>query len=87
MKAVQPGHASISALVKIAGLRWPIESTFQDAKGHFGLDEHQMTKWISIRRWIILCLLAAAAVAIAHLTAREVQCHVVRRPPAKALLM
>jgi SRSO17 transposase len=66
----QPERANISVLVKIAGLRWPIETTFQDAKGHFGLDEHQMTKWVSIRRWITLCLLAAAAVAIAHLIAR-----------------
>jgi SRSO17 transposase len=69
-----PVRANISALVKIAGLRWPIETTFQDAKGHFGLDEHQMTTWVSIRRWITLCLLAAAAVAIAHLIARASGC-------------
>jgi SRSO17 transposase len=66
----QPDRANISLLVKIAGLRWPIETTFQDAKGHFGLDEHQMTKWTSIRRWITLCLLAAAAITIAHLLTR-----------------
>jgi SRSO17 transposase len=60
------GETNLARLIRIAGLRWPIETTFQDAKGCFGLDEHQMRKWTSIHRWITLALLAATATAIAH---------------------
>ncbi|SDD59903.1 Transposase DDE domain-containing protein [Glycomyces harbinensis] len=58
--------AGLARLIRIAGLRGPIETTFQDAKGCFGLDEHQMRTWISVRRWITLALVAACATAIAH---------------------
>ncbi|MCH7232875.1 IS701 family transposase [Glycomyces sp. L485] len=68
----QPVEAvNLGRLIRIAGLRWPVETCFQDAKGHFGLDEHQMRTWTSVRRWITLCLLAAAAIAIAHHLARS----------------
>jgi len=60
------GGTDLPRLIRIAGLRWPIETTFQDTKGRFGLDQHQMRTWISVRRWITLALLAAAANAIAH---------------------
>lgn len=62
--------AGLARLIRVAGLRWPIETTFQDAKGCFGLDEHQMRTWVSVRRWITLALLAACATAIAHQIAR-----------------
>jgi hypothetical protein len=42
----------------------------QDAKDCFGLDGHQIREWTSVRRWIILALLAACATAIAHHRAR-----------------
>src|SRR5690606_29868925 len=60
----------LARLIRIAGLRWPIETTFQDAEDCFGLDQYQMRKWISVRRWISLSLLAACANAIAHRRAR-----------------
>jgi SRSO17 transposase len=56
----------LARLIRIAGLRWPIETTFQDTKGRFGLDQHQMRTWRSVHRWITLALLAACANAIAH---------------------
>lgn len=62
--------AGLARLIRIAGLRWPIGPTFQDAKGCFGLDQHQMRKWTSVRRWITLGLLAACATALAHQAAR-----------------
>ena len=60
----------LARLIRIAGLRWPIETTFQDTKGCFGLDQHQMRKRTSVRRWITLALLAAIATAIAHQQSR-----------------
>lgn len=63
--------AGLARLIRIAGLRWPIETTFQDAKGCFGLDQHQMRKWTSVRRWITLAMLAACATAIAHQNVRD----------------
>ena len=62
--------AGLARLIRIAGLRWPIETTFQDTKGCFGLDQHQMRKWTSVRRWITLAMLAAVATALAHQAAR-----------------
>jgi SRSO17 transposase len=60
------GGTNLARLIRIAGLRWPIETTFQDTKGRFGLDQHQMRTWVSVHRWITLALLAATANAIAH---------------------
>jgi SRSO17 transposase len=60
------GGTNLTRLIRIAGLRWPIETTFQDTKGRFGLDHHQMRTWTSVRRWVTLSLLAATACAIAH---------------------
>ncbi|GAB3232187.1 hypothetical protein GCM10027447_27780 [Glycomyces halotolerans] len=64
------GGTNLARLIRIAGLRWPIETTFQDTKGRFGLDQHQMHTWTSVRRWITLALLAATANAIGHQRAR-----------------
>ena len=60
----------LARLIRIAGLRWPIETCFQDTKGRFGLDQHQMRTWRSVRRWVTLSLLTATACAIAHQIAR-----------------
>jgi SRSO17 transposase len=67
--AAQP--VTLTALVKIAGLRWTIEENFQASKGLAGLDEHQVRTWTSWHRWVTLALLAAALLTIAAAAERQ----------------
>lgn len=61
---------SLGALVAVAGRRWAIEESFQTSKGLTGLDEHQVRRWTSWRRWTLLVMAAHAVLAVATLTAR-----------------
>ncbi|TNM56635.1 IS701 family transposase [Streptomyces sp. NP160] len=70
---------SLAALVAVAGRRWAIEESFQASKGLTGLDEHQVRRWTSWRRWTLLVMAAHAVLAIATLTARERDREVARR--------
>jgi len=51
-------------LVRVAGRRWAVEESFQAAKGLAGLDEHQVRRWTSWRRWTVLSMLAHALLAV-----------------------
>ena len=46
------------------GGRWPVEENFQAAKGHAGLDEHQVRRRDSWHRWTTLAMLAHAFLTI-----------------------
>jgi SRSO17 transposase len=41
----------LPALVKVAGLRWPVKKNFHASKALAGLDEHQVRTWTSWHRW------------------------------------
>ena len=51
-------------LVRVAGRRWTVEESFQAGKGLAGLDEHQVRRWTSWRRWTLLAMLAHALLAV-----------------------
>jgi hypothetical protein len=59
-----PGAVPISELVRVAGRRWAIEESFQAGKSLAGLDEHQVRRWTSWRRWTVLAMLAHAFLAV-----------------------
>ena len=71
-----PRHVPLATLVKVAGLRWPVEENFQASKGLAGLDEHQVRTWTSWHRWVTLAMLALAFLSIAAATE-----HTSRPPP------
>ncbi|MCG1019692.1 IS701 family transposase, partial [Mycetohabitans sp. B4] len=52
--------ASKQALVKVAGRRWQIETSFEAAKGECGLDQYEVRRWQGWYRHITLTLLAHA---------------------------
>ncbi|WP_323071811.1 IS701 family transposase [Mycetohabitans endofungorum] len=52
--------ASKQALVKVAGRRWQIETSFEAAKGECGLDQYEVRRWQGWYRHITLALLAHA---------------------------
>jgi SRSO17 transposase len=54
----------LAALVRIAGLRWTVEESFQAGKGLAGLDQHQVRRWASWHRWTIMAMLASAFLAV-----------------------
>jgi SRSO17 transposase len=75
-RCYSPRHVPLATLVKVAGLRWPIEENFQASKGLTGLDEHQVRTWTSWHRWVTLTM-----VALAFLTVTAATEHASRPPP------
>jgi SRSO17 transposase len=59
-------------LIRAAGLRWPVEESFELAKDCFGLDQCQARLYTAIQRHLVLVMaaLAICAVAAAMLRAR-----------------
>jgi SRSO17 transposase len=75
-RCYSPQHVPLATLVKVAGLRWPVEENFQAGKGLARLDEHQVRTWTSWHRWVTL-----AMVALAFLTVTAATEHASRPPP------
>ena len=59
-----PGAATLEELVRVAGRRWAIEESFEEAPGQVGLDQHQVRRWVGWYRHITLVLLAQAFLAV-----------------------
>ena len=59
-----PAGITLQEVVKAAGLRWTIESGFEQAKQEVGLDEYEVRKWGGWYRYITLGLLAHAFLAV-----------------------
>ncbi|MFD8563824.1 hypothetical protein ACWDOR_46235 [Streptosporangium canum] len=53
----------LTALVKIASIRWAVEESFQAAKGQVGLDHYRVRGWIAWHRHTTLAMLALAFLA------------------------
>jgi hypothetical protein len=51
-------------LVRVAGMRWTIESCFEAAKGEVGLDEYEVRSWTGWQRHVTLAMLAHAYLAV-----------------------
>jgi SRSO17 transposase len=47
-----------STLVRVSGMRWPIETTFEDGKQLVGLGDYQVRSWIGWHHHMTLCILA-----------------------------
>ncbi len=59
-RAFGPAATPVADLVRVAGMRWAIEASFEDAKGAVGLDHYEVRKWTAWYRHITLALLAHA---------------------------
>ena len=53
-----PAHIPLAALVRVAGMRWPIETAFEESKGGLGLDHYEVRSWLGWHHHMTLCLLA-----------------------------
>jgi hypothetical protein len=63
-----PTPTSLAQLVRVAGIRWTVEESFQAAKGQVGLDQHQVRCWDSWHRFTTLALAALAVLTICAAT-------------------
>jgi SRSO17 transposase len=53
-----PARTPEATLVRIAGMRWPIETAFEESKGGLGLDHYEVRTWLGWHHHMTLCLLA-----------------------------
>jgi SRSO17 transposase len=53
-----PAYTPGTALVRVAGLRWPIETAFEERKGGLGLDHYEVRTWLGWHHHMTLSLLA-----------------------------
>lgn len=58
-------------LVRVAGMRWAIEESFEDAKGSVGLDQYEVRKWTAWYRHITLTLVAHAYLEVTRRQGHE----------------
>jgi SRSO17 transposase len=65
-----PAAVTLQEMVEAAGLRWNIESGFEQAKQEVGLDEYEVRQWEGWHRFITLGLLAHAFLAVQRARAR-----------------
>lgn len=70
-----PRPATLAQLVRVAGVRWVVEESFQAGKGQVGLDQHQVRRWTSWHRFTTLALAALAVLAICAADARAPDRH------------
>jgi SRSO17 transposase len=59
-----PEEATLANLVRVAGLRWTIESCFEQAKGETGLDQYEVRSWTGWHRHVTFAMLAHAYLAV-----------------------
>jgi SRSO17 transposase len=62
--------ATLTTLVRVAGMRWPVEEDFRTGKGDFGLDHSQVRLYTALTRHLVLCM---AALAIGVVTATNMR--------------
>jgi SRSO17 transposase len=63
-RCYSPQLVPLREMVRVAGRRWTVEESFQAGKGLAGLDEHQVRRWTSWRRWTLLAMVAHALLAV-----------------------
>lgn len=70
---VPPGRpVTLTTLVRVACLRWPVEEDFEFGKDHFGLDHGQVRRYTALLRHIVLTMAALAVCAVTAAQAKAV---------------
>jgi SRSO17 transposase len=65
---------TLPTLVKVAGMRWPVEEDFQTGKGHFGLDHSQVRLYTALLRHLVLSVAALAMCSTTAAAMRQATC-------------
>jgi SRSO17 transposase len=72
---------TLPTLVRVAGMRWPVEEDFQTGKGHFGLDQSQVRLYPALLRHLVLSIIVLAICSCTAAAMRP-RTSTLPRPPA-----
>jgi SRSO17 transposase len=53
-----PGGTPLAMLVRLSGMRWPIETCFEDGKQYLGMGDYEVRSWRGWHHHMTLCILA-----------------------------
>ncbi len=53
-----PADTALGELVRVCGMRWPIESSFEEGKGELGMDQYELRFWAGWHHHMTLLILA-----------------------------
>lgn len=53
-----PADVPSPELVRVAGMRWPVETAIEDGKDNLGMDEYMVRSWLGWHHHMTLCILA-----------------------------
>ena len=53
-----PADTPLEELVRVCGMRWPIESSFEEGKGELGMDQYELRFWVGWHHHMTLVILA-----------------------------
>jgi SRSO17 transposase len=53
-----PAHTPLHTFIRMSGMRWPIETIFEEAKGEVGFDHYEMRSWLGWQHHMLLVSLA-----------------------------
>lgn len=53
-----PTHTPLHTFIRMCGMRWPIETIFEEAKGELGFDHYEMRSWLGWHHHMLLVSLA-----------------------------
>jgi SRSO17 transposase len=66
-----PAHIDCQTLVRLSGMRWPIETCFQEGKQHLGMGDFQVRSWRGWHHHMTLCILAHFFLVLIQLNLRS----------------
>jgi len=69
--AYGPAGTTEEELVRVCDVRWQIEECFAQAKGEVGMDQYEVRTWTAWHRFVTLCLVAHAYLAVVRHAARR----------------
>jgi SRSO17 transposase len=53
-----PADTALATLVRLSGMRWPIETCFEDGKQYVGMGDYEVRGWRGWQHHMTLCILA-----------------------------
>ena len=53
-----PADTALATLVRLSGMRWPIETCFEDGKQYLGMGDYEVRGWRGWHHHMTLCMLA-----------------------------
>jgi SRSO17 transposase len=68
-----PHATTLATVVQVAGSRWPMEQSFEEAKGAVGLDHYEVRSWTGWYRHMTLAMGAYALLTVLRAVQRPME--------------